>query len=142
MSKAFWNKELFLVFFRKLYAIPFTIGFRLRTQIHSYIKNSSTDNPNEFALREMLLEMKAPKHSLGRHRLIILHKFHMNSSFFHIMFIVGLHKITTFVTMLGRSNDAKSINFSHIMIHFNLSHFNLSHLKISLLSKSKPYFVI
>ena len=63
MSKTFGNEELLLIFFRQFDAIPLAIGLGIAAQIDSYIENTAADSTDEFALREVLLEMKSPQYA-------------------------------------------------------------------------------
>ena len=59
VGKALGNVELLFVFFRKLYAEPFAVGFAVGTKVYSYIKDFSFDDPDQFALGKMFLLVKA-----------------------------------------------------------------------------------
>ena len=58
VGKAFGNVELLFVFFRKLYAEPFAVGFAVGPKVYSYIKDFSFDDPDQFALGELFLVVK------------------------------------------------------------------------------------
>ena len=59
VGKAFGNVKLFFVFFRKLYAEPFAVGLAVCPKVYSYIKDFSFDDPDQFALGELLLIVEA-----------------------------------------------------------------------------------
>ena len=122
MGKAFRNEELLLVFFRQFDAIPLAISLGLTAQIDSDIKDTAADGTDEFALREMLLEMKAPQDTFRRHGLIVLNKVDMKTRFLHVLLIIRFHKISTTITMNRRRNDTKPINTAHILFNLYLTH--------------------
>ena len=122
MGKAFRNEELLLVFFRQFDAIPLAIRLGITAQIDSHVKNTAADGTDEFALREMLLEMESPKHTFGAHALIILNKIDMESRFFHILLIIRFHEISTAIAMDRRRNNTKPINTAYILFNLYLTH--------------------
>jgi len=122
MGKSFRNEELLLVFFRQFDAIPLTIGLGITAQIDSDIKDTAADGTDEFALREMLLEMKSPKYAFSAHALIILNKIDMESRFFHVLLIIRFHEISTAIAMDRRHNDTKPVNTAHILFNLYLTH--------------------
>ena len=59
VGKAFRNVELLFVFFRKLHAEPFAVGFAVCPEIYRHVKDRSFDHPDQLALGELLLVVKA-----------------------------------------------------------------------------------
>ena len=126
MCKSFRNKELLLILFCEKDSVPLSISFRVCTKVNSYIKNGSLDSSYKLCLWEMLLEVKTTKNTLSTHRLVVLNKVNIDTSFFHITLAVCFHKISTVIAVNSRSDDTKSFDTCDILFNCNLSHDKIS----------------
>ena len=122
MCKSFRNQKLFLVFSCQFNAIPFSICFRITSKINRNIKYRTSYCSNKFTLRKMLLEMQASQYTFYRHRLIILYKINIKSSFLHIIFIICFHEVTSVISMHCWCNDTQAFNSTNILFNTDLSH--------------------
>ena len=57
MGKTAGNQELLLVLFRQLNAVPLSKGCAVFAQVNRHIKHAAFDDPDQFGLGEVLLEV-------------------------------------------------------------------------------------
>ena len=126
MCKSFWNIKLFLIFFCQFDTVPFSVGLGVFSQIHSNVKDGSSDGAHQFSLWELLLKMEAAQNAFRGAGLIVLNEIHVKSCLFHVFLIVCFHKISAAVAVDGRGDDAESFNTADIFFYSDLSHIHRS----------------
>ena len=99
---------------------PLAVGFGAGTQIHRHVKHFAVYYAHQFILRVVNLKMKSPKYALFGSGLIVLHKLLRNSRFCKIIIIIGLDKITPFITENTGRDDFQSFDFTGF--HTDFSH--------------------
>ena len=122
VRKSLRNQELLFVLRRQRHAIPFSICFGFRSQIHRHIKYSAAHHANQLRLRILLLEVQAAQHAPDGHGLIVLHKADVNSRLPHIPLAVGLHKIAARIAVDGGRYHAKPLYSAHVFLNSYLTH--------------------
>ncbi|BAA29501.1 141aa long hypothetical protein [Pyrococcus horikoshii OT3] len=92
------NVELVLVVFGQNYSNVLPKRWRVSPQVHCNIIYNSPYTSNYLGLGiGSPLKVQAPKDTVFRLRMIILHKLTLNSRLFEVGFFVGLHKETPFI---------------------------------------------
>lgn len=91
-----------------------SVGLGVFSQIHSNVKDGSSDGAHQFSLWELLLKMEAAQNAFRGAGLIVLNEIHVKSCLFHVFLIVCFHKISAAVAVDGRGDDAESFNTADI----------------------------
>ena len=123
VGKSLGDIELFFVFFGQKDSVPFSVGRTAFAQVNSHIKHFSADDPHQFSLRELFLEMKSSEDTSFGHALVILDKNHVQACLVHIILIICLHEISSAVAVYSRLNYVEAFDFC--LRHLNLSQNNL-----------------
>ena len=63
---------------------------------------------------ELLLEMQSTQDAFCGAELVILYEYHVQSGFFHVVFIVCFHKVSMGISMHDRFDHAQSLNAAYI----------------------------
>lgn len=126
VREALGNIELLLIFRTELYAEILPVAGAFLPEIDGDVIDPSVDDPDELALRVLLLIMQPAQHALYGHALIVLHEDHIEPRFTEILLIVGLHEIAAFVSVHRRRNDVQALN--RRLLYLDLSHISASFL--------------
>ena len=81
-------------------------------QIHGHVEDLAGDDPDQLALRILLLIMQAPEHAPAGHGLIVLNEDHIQACLMHVVQIVGLHEIAAAVSEYGRLDDHQALDLT------------------------------
>ena len=132
VGKALGDVELLLILLGQFYAVPLAIGGRAGAQVNCHIEDPALDDPDQLALRVLLLEVEATKDTLDGHALVVLNEDHVQTLFLHIPLVISFDEIATAVAMDGRFDDVEALDGA--FGNFDLTH---GHTSISFKYLSK-----
>ena len=122
MGKTTRDQELYPVFRCQNFSMVFSICFRVFSEVNSHIENCAADHAYQLCLGKLFLKVKATQYPPAAGTLIILNKAIVQPGLFHIITVVGLHKITSAVSMDCGRNDTEAFDAVYIVLYLNLSH--------------------
>ena len=129
VGKTLGNVELLLVLSGQLYTVPLAVGLGRRTQVNGHVKYGTTHAAYQLALGKPLLIVQTAQHTLNRHGLVVLYKYHIQTLSLKIIIVISLYKITSRITEYGGFDHTQTFDFA--ASYFNFSHTFLPFEKIA-----------